>query len=412
MLMLPTNITLRHILKDKISLYLKKFGKKLRLIELISIQKMLLCGDKKLGYRSFYCVNCGIVKKIPFSCKTKLCSRCGHIANERFAINFTKRMLPFTHRHIIFTIPNILWNIFHERVDLQKQLLKNAYKSIKEIMSFYNKTEVIPGAMAVLHTFGRDLKENCHIHIIVTEGGYTRLNMWRKFTFFPFEKRGKITITLKEVWRDNVLESLRLSLPRTRGNYRFIEGIRDRNPEGFYVYSPSENRIKTNQKAHNKAKYITRYVKHPVISDRRIIYYDGNIVKFWYDYPTTGERKIISMGVLEFINRVLNHIPEKYVHQVVYYGLYSAIYSNQVQTRYIFSPSGEIVDPEKLSWRERVILETGKDPQICERCNMELLFICIVSKTANGYKVYYKIGIEDIMAIGYPNEEMWLININ
>ncbi len=406
--MQDNKITLRHILEDKINAYLKRFGEKVSpfILELVNI--MLLCCDKRLGYRSFYCVNCGQLKQIAFSCKTRLCSRCGQIANERFAMNFVKRMLPVTHRYLVFTIPSNLWGLFHERVDLQKLLLKSANESIKEIMSFYNRMEVIPGVMAVLHIYGRDLKKNCHVNVIVTEGGYARSGEWRRFTFFPFEKRGKVTKTLNEVWQEKVLEGLRLSLPRTSRNKLFIEGFRTRYPFGFYVYSPNNSRIKTNQKAHNKAKYITRYVKHPVISDRRITYYDGKIVKFWYDYPTTKERITKEMNVFEFITCVLNHIPEKSMHQIVYYGLYSPVHSKKSYTQYIFSPSGNVVDPEKLTWRERVIMETGEDPQFCKRCNIELLLVCIVSKTANGYYVYYKLNADDLSAIKYPNDEYWI----
>lgn len=408
MRMITTKLTLRYILEDKIDAYLKRFGENIRpaILEIVNI--MLLCCDKRLGYRTFYCVNCSHVKQIAFSCKTRLCSRCGKIANERFAMNFVKRMLPVTHRYIVFTIPGALWGLFHERMDLKKLLLKSANESIKEIMSFYNRREVIPGVMAVLHTYGRDLKKNCHVNVIVTEGGYTRAGEWRRFTFFPFEKRGKVTKTLNEVWRDNVLEGLRLSLPRTSRNKLFIEGFRSRYPSGFYVYSPNNARIKSNRKARYKAKYITRYVKHPVISDSRIIHYDGKIVRFWYDYPTSKRRIIKEMDVLEFIHCVLAHIPEKSMHQVVYYGLYSAVYSKRSYVQYIFSPRGDIIDPERLTWRERVMMETGIDPQLCKRCNTELLLVCIVSKTDNGYYVYYKLSAEDLSAIKYPNEEYWI----
>ena len=53
-------------------------------------------------------------------------------------------------------------------------------------------------------------------------------------------------------------------------------------------------------------------------------------------------------------------------------------------------------------------METGEDPQLCKRCNIELILVCIVSKTANGYYVYYKLDHYDLSAIKYPNEEYWI----
>ncbi|MBI3948975.1 MAG: transposase [Acidobacteria bacterium] len=37
--------------------------------------------------------------------------------------------------------------------------------------------------MAVIHTFGRDLKFNPHVHILVSEGGLDEEGRWRRVNY-------------------------------------------------------------------------------------------------------------------------------------------------------------------------------------------------------------------------------------
>lgn len=44
----------------------------------------------------------------------------------------------------------------------------------------------VPGFIMVLHTFGRDLKWNPHIHCLISEGGYSDLGQWRHISHFNY----------------------------------------------------------------------------------------------------------------------------------------------------------------------------------------------------------------------------------
>lgn len=380
----------------------------MRLVEIESLQKAIQCGTEENGYQSYFCVECETVHRIRFSCKTRLCSKCGEKANETFAERFVRRMLSVTHRHIVFTIPDILWGIFHSDSKLQHGLSRGAKQSIEKTMRLYLGRDVTPGCMAVLHNFGRDLKENCHVHMIVTEGGMDETGFWHRFTYFPFEKRGRIHTTLNQIWRDEVLELLRTHLPRTQANHRFLMGLKKRYPNGFYVNGPSKSRIKTNRGLRKKAVYITRYVKHPVISDSRIMSYDGSNVELWYQHPSTGEKKTQAMPVMEFIHAVLNHLPEKGFRAVTYYGLYSPNYPQKVQFQAVFTTWGDVADPLSLDWRESAYLKTGRDPIHCPICKRKMVLVSAVYKKNGDFIVCYYLSIYDRMAIHYPDDEVWL----
>ena len=52
-----------------------------------------------------------------------------------------------------------------------------------------------PGFIMVLHTFGRDLRWNPHIHCLISEGGYSNDGFWRNVNYYivlqtPYEKVG------------------------------------------------------------------------------------------------------------------------------------------------------------------------------------------------------------------------------
>ena len=380
----------------------------MRPVEKEVLEKTVHCGTTYNGYQSYFCVACGSVHQILFSCKTKLCCWCGAKANDRFANAFVRRMLPVSHRHITFTTPRELWPIFHRDAALQQELSRAAFHAVRKAVMLALGIMITLGSMNVIHNFGRDLKDNCHVHMIVTEGGTDKDGNWVRFTYFPFEKGGRIRYTLNEVWRDAVLEVLRRNLPDTQGNARFIEGFRKRYKDGFYVNSPSESRIKTSKSLQKKARYITRYVKHPVISDGRIARYDGKEVEFWYDHPSTGRRMTVVMSVMEFIMAVLRHIPEKHFRAVTYYGLYSPNFPQRVQFQMVFDSEGDSIDPFLLGWKERVYLETGRHPNHCGRCGREMVLVAAVYWKNGDLNSCYHLGVQDRAAIHYPDDEMWL----
>jgi len=395
---------LKHILREKGNEFIKTYGEEFSPYVISVILAVINCCTNRNGYRSFFCYDCKRIRRIPFTCKKRLCPSCSQWANHHFAINFVQRMLPVTHRHITYGIPGDLWKMFHNNPKYRKLLIKAAYKTVQQAMRTYLPVDdIIPGALCVLHNFGRDLKKNCHIHMIVSEGGMW-LGEWYKFTYFPFEKKGRIHTTINQMWRDNVLDILRIELPRTKKNARFLAGFKKRYPNGFYVYGGKDCRIKCNKSAYNRAKYITRYTRHPPISDKRISSYDGDEVTFWWDHPSTNVRHYVTLPVMEFIYRVVIHLPEPGFKMVVPYGLYAPKYVNKPTVQAIFTISGKVVDPKKLTWRESIMIFTGQDPLACKYCREEMILVCIVYQWKRRLKVKYFLDNYDLSAIEYPDE--------
>lgn len=136
-----------------------------------------------------------------------------------------------------------------------------------------NKTELFtPGFILVLHTFGRDLKWNPHIHCLLS--------------------------SFKKV----------------------VSHVYSNNKNGFYIYA-KPNRCEPKQ----VIKYIGRYLGRPVIATSRIDKYNtvDDTVTFHYNRHEDDKYIEETLPAMDFIQRLIRHIPEKHFKQVRYYGLYA-----------------------------------------------------------------------------------------
>jgi hypothetical protein len=67
--------------------------------------------------------------------------------------------------------------------------------------------------------------------------------------------------------------------------------------------------------------YIGRYSRRPVISEAKILHYSKDKKKVTFEYKDHKQNAIIkyTLSVFEFIKLLIQHIPEKYNHQIRHY---------------------------------------------------------------------------------------------
>lgn len=139
--------------------------------------------------------------------------------------------------------------------------------------------------------------------------------------------------------------------------------------EGFYVYAkPNKCDPKT------VVKYIGRYLGRPVIATSRIDKYDGDFVTFHYNRHEDDKYVEETIPVMEFIQRLIQHIPEKHYKMIRYGGLYA-------RHREIDKKLHRAISREKHSfyrsfhqWRTAILSAFGYDPLKCE-CGATMLFL-------------------------------------
>lgn len=269
---------------------------------------MLACKDEARGGFVCYCKRCDAYEFVSFGCNSRLCSPCGKRYTDRWADMLALKVAKeVVHRHMVFTLPELLWPFIKDNRQLQQTISQAAQKAITTRFSRMQKQKLMPGVIAVVHPFGKDLGFKPHVHCIATEGGFTNDGRFIGVgSYIHYD-------SLHHEWQYAVLEALRKHVPK-----EVIDLCYRKYADGFCAYVKLE-RIMSHKRL---AQYIGRYVRHPAIANSRINCYNGEAVRFLYQNHE-GKHVQKVMLVHEFIAALVQHVPEKQFRLVRYYGAYA-----------------------------------------------------------------------------------------
>jgi len=339
------------------------------------IEQMLNCGSFKLGCTVYQCPKCGQYKKVPFTCHTRLCCSCGNLTNKQRANAIAEKMFDVKHRHAVFTIPEILRPYFFKNHDLINLLFEAAYETVYyAIHRICPKLDVMPGMIAVCHTFSRSSRWNPHIHAIITVGGITRYGKW----FTPYRDVLPYAL-LRKKFQIRLLKKLR----RTLGpSFIPVQAkLMETYPDGFYVHAPRvDEKLGTSVKG--LVKYLARYLGRPCIASSRIDGFDGKYVYYHYNRHPDDRCYYEKVAASDFVLRLLQHLPDKNFKMVRYYGIYSNAISNSKrvtkalnskQVAYLYSKASHEKRVFYSHWRSAKIRAFHVDPLECPCCKSQMV---------------------------------------
>jgi len=352
---------IRLILENHWDDFFKIYGKKIRKNVIKEVDKVLRCGDIKNGYIEMKCDKCNTIKKIGFTCKSRFCTSCGKIYVDNWVDNMIGNLFNVRHRHIVFTIPEGLRTFFGKDRGRLKILPRCAAKAVTSWMHSLNKREEFtPGIVTVIHTFGRDLKWNPHVHMMVTEGGKGNITEWRNIRHISYE-------ALRKRWQKILLDEISMLCKSSKEARALKNKYYRENNNGFYVHAKTE--IKSAKIA---AKYVGRYVGRPAIAESRILDYDGKYVTYKYTRHEDNKVIIEKAHVYEFIKKIIIHIPEKNFKMIRYFGLYSR--RSKGNNNFIKMIDERIIKIRKsiANWEYRILAAFGVDPCDCPNCRSKM----------------------------------------
>lgn len=237
----------------------------------------------------------------------------------------------------------------------------------------------VPGIIAVMHTFGGDLKWNPHMHCIVTCGGLLG-ERWRWMLFVPYRR-------LKAAWKYNVVDGLRQwGKERYQGvEYRrFNRWLDFLYQKKWYVHVG-----KRLDSLEFTIKYIGRYAKRPVIAETRLKSLDGEIVTVSHKDKVLQREVMLRLPVTEFIGKVVRHIPEKHHRMIRYSGLFASRVKAE-KLGWVWAAVEEgglpIYAPRPVrSWRERMMEWKGEDPYRCSCGKMMRIVALVIARRGGGW---------------------------
>ena len=212
-------------------------------------------------------------------------------------------------------------NKIYKRLKKQaKKLHRDVYNTTYLYKNFKNAIDF--GMIATLHTFGRDLTFNPHIHSLVPELIYdSSKNEVRPFTYFDFKK---LRATFQYELLRLMHETIGSSFTSTK------RAIYESKSNGFYVYAKSEPNTEEDRRDYKDdingcISYCMRYAGRPAMAESRITDYDEKTksVSWFYHSHYDEQRHDVTHNVYSFINKLIIHIPDDHFKMTRYYDYYA-----------------------------------------------------------------------------------------
>ena len=329
------------------------------------VNKIINCGNPDFGYALYVCDHCGKFLKVPFRCKSRFCNTCGVKYAQDRALAMAKKSIRCKHRHIVFTMSDKLWPYFQKYRFLLDGLFYAASQAVLSWFYELNKSQDFkPGIMCTLHTFGRDLKWNPHIHMLCTEGGAGNIEVFRIIKHINFK-------ALRYRWQKLILDYLSIHLPSYEiPKFKKLKNkIYKEYENGFYVYAKPDNISSVKQ----TINYVVRYTGRPAMAQSRILDYDGTYVTYYYERHEDGNRVEEKIHVYEFIKLLIKHIPDKNFKVVRYYGIYAKEHKHSKKIFKLLNENIIKIKEMLRKWQYAIELSFGYNPTKCS-CGGKLIF--------------------------------------
>ena len=287
-----------------------------------AIDALTHCRTRALGASYYRCkLNHAEIEQL-HSCRHRSCYVCAHKQRLDWIEKQKARLLDVPHFHVIFTLPHEylpLWR-YNEAL-FARILFKASQETLLQLLAQQRHGGVTPGILIALHTWGRQLTLHPHTHCLVTAGGLDSNNDWKALGNYLVPSavmrsvyRGKLQSYIKTAF-----DLGELILPPTMSAAQFWSMYRSLYKKHWCV------RIEERY-AHGKGVvlYLARYCKGGPVDPRQLKQITADVVTMSYLDHRDKRIKQQRLKPMDFITRLLQHVPPKVLHTIRYYGLYAS----------------------------------------------------------------------------------------
>jgi len=281
----------------------------------------------------------------------------------------------------------------HHR-ELLGELCRAAYETVRELMvaSVSDHLRIRPGFVAVVQTFGGDLRWNPHVHALASAGGWDAEHSWIPLPHLDArsaelvfrdkvlgflsdcglldDERRDLLLTWQEHTGFSADNSVRLDAGDTAGLDRLAR---------YLLRSP----VSLERLSWNEAEQTIRYASRHG--------HDEADQAGAADRPGTLEDD--TLDPLEFVARLLLHVAEPRLHAIRYLGAYAAVVRARRRREAQSVPTTAVSGPEAgapsesqtpgraarpFRWATLIRRVYEVDPLICPRCGAEMAIIAFI----------------------------------
>ena len=191
------NITVKEILKYGFKDYCSSH--EVMDYQLKEVEKAINCYEHENGCFVSYCKHCDKFIFQSLGCNSRICSCCGKRYTDQWSHSLAKAMFPVSHRHFVMSVPDDLWPFLRDW-NIMKIYMDSAINSFNEFFTIITHRKINVGVIVVLHPFGKDMKFQPHLHLLITEGGFDNNGNFVKCSYVPADG-------FRKKWRYEVLKN-------------------------------------------------------------------------------------------------------------------------------------------------------------------------------------------------------------
>lgn len=130
------------------------------------------CRTEALGGHISECNKCDYKDQSYNSCRNRHCPKCQYNKKEKWVQRRVEELIPVDYFHAVFTIPHELNPLILQNKRICYELLFRAVsETLKEVAENTKYLGAKVGFFSILHTWGQNLVEHPHIHVVIPSGG-------------------------------------------------------------------------------------------------------------------------------------------------------------------------------------------------------------------------------------------------
>jgi hypothetical protein len=286
--------------------YLARFGDAMPGPHKKVIAAISACRTEAAGATVYECAACGQPHLVYRSCGNRHCPGCQHGKGRTWLERQRERHLPGEHFLLTFTVPEPLRAFLRRQQRIGYGALFSA--SAGAIKKLAADAKYIGGDLTgffgVLHTWGRTLQFHPHIHYVVTGGALSRADgRWhpaRPGFYLPVRALSRI---FRAKFRDAIAK----------------QGLLEEVPEEVWAQEWNVN-CQAAGDGRGALEYLAHYVFKVAIAESRIVQVDDAHVRFRYQPSHRTRERVMTLPILEFMRRFLQHVLPRGFMKVRYYG--------------------------------------------------------------------------------------------
>jgi predicted nucleic acid-binding Zn ribbon protein len=339
--------------------------------ELRAAESIMACRTAKLGGHIESCPQGHFIRAHYNSCKHRSCTQCNGLLKERWLLGQKARLLDCSHYHIIFTVPHEfvpLW--LYNRSAFMNLLFQGAHEALTTLLSDPRYLGAQPGMLMSFHSWGRNLSLHPHVHCLITNGGLDEDEQWRtpkRSHFLPAKVLMLVFRGIMARLLHRALEQAQLTLPADTESLYWHRLVKQTKAKAWNV-----NLRERYEHGTGVATYLARYVRGGPLRDKQLSI-SNQRVQMQYVSHQTHRTEHISFSIEQFLQRFLQHVPDKGSQVVRGFGLYANGQTQRLNVARVVHEQAPAEKPDFLNWQHWLQQLTDVDHRHCPHCQKPLL---------------------------------------